>query len=295
MQPSFLRGIWVPLVTPFAAGAVDHAGLRRLTGSLARAGIAGFVVCGSTGEAATLDDAEQQQVLKTVLEAAQGLPVLMGLSGVATHAVRDKLLRRAELPVSGFLVTAPHYVKPSQAGLVDHFSALADASSLPIVLYDIPGRTGVRIETPTMLQLAAHPRILGVKDCSSDLDHLQAIIADGRLAVLCGNDAQMFASMGLGGTGAIAAAAHLRPELFVMLHRAFERSDLAEARALWKALWPLAQAVFAEPNPAPVKAALAARHDLHNELRAPMTQASEACAALVEETLAEIERRFPAR
>ena len=95
MQPSFLRGIWVPLVTPFADGAVDHAGLRRLTAALAGSGIAGFVACGSTGEAATLDDAEQQQMLKTVLEAAQGLPVLMGVSGVATLAVRNKLLRRA--------------------------------------------------------------------------------------------------------------------------------------------------------------------------------------------------------
>jgi 4-hydroxy-tetrahydrodipicolinate synthase len=282
---SFPRGIWVPLVTPFMHGAVDHAGLARLVASLAAGGVAGFVVCGSTGEAATLDDTERRAVLQTVLSAAPGLPAIVGVSGVATGEVRDELLRWAEFPVAGFLVTPPYYVKPSQAGIEAHFLALADASPLPILLYDIAARTGVRIETDTMLRLAAHPRIAGVKDCSDDLDHLQALLDDGRLAVFCGNDHHILASLALGSAGAIAASAHLRPELFVQLQRQVDRGELPEARALWRRLWPLVMALFAEPNPAPLKAALARLYDLSDALRAPMTPAGDAVRAQVLQAL----------
>lgn len=281
-SPSFLRGIWVPLITPFAAdGAVDHEGLSRLTHALAPTGIAGFVVCGSTGEAGTLSDAEQQAVLDTVLAAAGGLPVLMGLAGVATSAVRERLLRLAERPVCGFLVSAPSYVKPSQEGIAAHFLALAEASPRPVLLYDIPGRTGVRIETATMLQLASHPNIVGVKDCSGDLDHLQALLSDGRLAVLCGDDHRILASLALGAAGAIAASAHLQPQRFVELQRCVDEGRLPEAQALWRRLWPLTTALFTEPNPGPVKAALAPLHRLADGLRPPMTPASAAARARV--------------
>lgn len=290
-SPSFLRGIWVPLVTPFAHdGTVDHDGLARLAGSLAGSGIAGFVVCGSTGEAASLDDAEQQAVLETVLAAARGLPVLMGLAGAATAAVRQKLLRLADQPVAGFLVSAPSYVKPSQQGITDHFLALAEASAKPLLLYDIPARTGVRIETATMLRLAAHPRIVGVKDCSADLDHLQALLSDGRLAVLCGDDHRILASLALGAAGAIAASAHLHPERFVELQRRVDAGQLGPARALWQRLWPLTTALFAEPSPGPVKAALAPLHRLGDTLRPPMTPASAAARDRVAAVLEAISR-----
>ncbi|MEW6705535.1 MAG: 4-hydroxy-tetrahydrodipicolinate synthase [Pseudomonadota bacterium] len=285
-SPSFLRGIWVPLITPFIRATVDHAGLARLTAALAASGIAGFVVCGSTGEAATLSDAEQLATLDTVLAAAAGLPVLMGLGGVATSAVREKLLRVVERPIAGALISAPPYVRPSQAGLLQHFSALADASPKPVLLYDIPGRTGVRIETATLLALAAHPRIVGVKDCSGDLDHLQALLSDGRLAVLCGDDHQIFASLCLGAAGAIAASAHLQPQRFVQMQRLLDQGRLPEARALWRRLRPLATALFAEPNPALVKAALAPLHDLSDELRPPMARATDAARDRVAAALA---------
>ncbi|MED5621730.1 4-hydroxy-tetrahydrodipicolinate synthase [Ideonella sp. BN130291] len=288
MTSPLLRGIWVPLVTPFtgtSAQAVDHAGLARLVASLRETGIAGLVVCGSTGEAAMLSDQERRAVLDTTLAAGAGLPVLMGLSGVATPQVREDLLRWAEQPVAGFLVSPPYYVKPSQAGIADHYAALADASPLPIVLYDIPGRTGVRIATDTMLALAAHERIVGVKDCSGDLDHLQAVLSDGRLAVLCGDDHRIFASLCLGGAGAIAASAHLHPQRFVELQQLVDEGRLAEARALWRRLWPLTTALFEEPSPGPLKAALAPLHGLRNQLRPPMTLASAATEALVARAL----------
>lgn len=285
MTSPFPRGLWVPLVTPFAGAAVDLAGLARLVASFAGSGIAGFVVCGSTGEAATLTEAEQQAVLRTVLQASPGLPVVMGLSGVGTAELRERLLRWAAQPLAGFLVSPPFYVKPSQQALLEHYRVLADASPLPLLLYDIPGRTGVRIQTDTMLQLAGHPRIVGVKDCSADLDHLQALLSDGRLAVLCGDDHRLFASLCLGAGGSVTASAHLHPEKFVELQRLVEAGRLPEARALWRLLWPLTTALFEEPSPGPLKAALAGRLDLRDELRPPMTRAGAAVRDRVEAAL----------
>lgn len=270
------EGIWIPLVTPFAgdrAERVDHEALRRLVGRLAGQGVAGFVACGSTGEAAALDDAEQLAVLRTTVDAAAGLPVMMGLSAVMPREAITAMRRCEGVPVAGFLVTAPPYVRPSQRGVHDFFVAVADAAPAPLVLYDIPARTGVRIETATMLALADHPAIAAVKDCSGDADHLEAILADGRLQVLAGDDHRLFATLCAGGSGAIAASAHLRPELFVALHRLLADGALPEARTLWRSLWPLTKALFDEPNPAPLKAALADAIGLPGALRAPMTAA----------------------
>ena len=287
-------GIWVPLITPFDSGAVDHAGLRRLVQTLAAAGVAGLVVCGSTGEAAALDDAEQRAVLRTVIDAGAGLPVLMGVSGVTPGSVSARLARYGEFALAGFLVPPPYYVKPSQQGITDYFSTLADVSPFPLVLYDIPARTGVRIETATMLALAAHPRIVAVKDCGGDPDHTQAVIDDGRLLLLAGDDHRIFTTLCQGGAGAIAASAHLRPELFVALHRHLQRSELEAARRLWRTLWPLTRALFAEPSPGPLKAALARRLDLRNELRAPMTRATEGAQQRVMTLLQAIDACRPA-
>ncbi|NRF69910.1 4-hydroxy-tetrahydrodipicolinate synthase [Aquincola sp. S2] len=271
-------GIWVPLVTPFRSGALDLPALRRLVEQLASHGVAGFVACGSTGEAALLDDDEQQAVLRTVLDAAGDRPVLMGLSGARPALVAARARQLADaLPLAGYLLSAPGYMKPNQAGLLDFFITVADVSPVPIVAYDIPSRTGVRIEPQTLLALAAHPRIRALKDCSSDAAAATALLADGRLALLAGNDDELFAQLALGATGSITASAHLRPDLFVRLHRLMQAQRLHEARALWHRLRPLVTGLFAEPNPAPVKALLARQGVIAGELRAPMTPASAAC------------------
>jgi 4-hydroxy-tetrahydrodipicolinate synthase len=150
------------------------------------------------------------------------------------------------------------------------------------VLYDIPYRTGVRLELDTLLTLAAHPRIQAVKDCAGSLDTTLALIRDGRLQVLAGEDVSIFNTVCLGGSGAIAASAHLRPARFVALDRALTAGRLDEGRRIFHELVPLIQAAFAEPNPAPVKALLAARGLIRNELRMPMTPASDALAARLE-------------
>ena len=271
-------GIWLPLVTPFAGGEVDHGALRRLVTHYRGSGIAGLVVCGSTGEAAALDEAEQLAVLDAVLEEAGGLPVMMGLAGFNQRQVLARLARLNERPLAGLLTPAPCYVRPSQQGLLGYFSTLADHAAAPLVLYDIPYRTGIKIETATLLALAGHGNIRALKDCGGSLDSTQAVIDDGRLALLAGEDAQVLGTLCLGGRGAIIASAHVRPDLFVGLWRAVEAGRLAEARRLFRALAPVLSLLFAETNPGPLKALLARQGLLRDELRAPMTAASPALA-----------------
>ena len=282
---SDFSGIWVPVITPFADGAVDHAALRALVRRYADAGIAGLVALGTTGEPAALDAAEQDAVLTTILDEAQAasrgaqpLPVLVGVSGNHTASMRERIEQLNPLPIAGLLIAAPYYIRPSQAGIVGHFTALADASDKPVMLYDIPYRTGVRLELDTLLTLAAHPRIQAVKDCAGSLDTTLALIRDARLQVLAGEDLALFNTLCLGGSGAIAASAHLRPERFVALYRALAEGRLEEGRRIFHALVPLIQLAFAEPNPAPVKALLARQGLIRDELRMPMTRASAALA-----------------
>ena len=278
------EGIWVALVTPLRGGAVDHPALRRLVRHLAAQGVAGFVACGSTGEAAMLDEAEQAAVLASTLDAAGGRPVLMGLAGVRADTVaRRAQALAAQAAPAGWLLTAPAYVRPSQAGIVDFFHTVADATPLPLVAYDIPGRTGVRIEAATLLALAEHPRIRAVKDCSNDRAAAEVVLADGRLAWLAGNDDELFDQLARGAAGAICASAHLATAAFVQLHRLLRAQRLDSARTLWRALYPLTQAAFAEPNPQPLKGALARQGWLADELRAPLRPAA---AATVERLLA---------
>ncbi|MEA3130429.1 MAG: 4-hydroxy-tetrahydrodipicolinate synthase [Paraburkholderia sp.] len=201
------------------------------------------------------------------------------MSGNHTASMRERIEQLNALPTAGVLMAAPYYIRPSQAGIVGHFTALADASDKPVVLYDIPYRTGVRLELDTLLTLAAHPRIQAVKDCAGSLDTTLALIRDGRLQVLAGEDINIFNTLCLGGSGAIAASAHVRPEQFVALYRALSAGRLDEGRRIFQELAPLIQALFTEPNPAPVKALLAALGLIRDELRMPMTRAG---GALVE-------------
>jgi 4-hydroxy-tetrahydrodipicolinate synthase len=277
-RPSY-AGIWVPIVTPFAddaARSVDYGALYTLVARYRAQGVAGFAACGSTGEASALTEQEQADVLDTVRAAADGLPVVMGVSGSAFAPVRKRMLQLAEHRPAAFLVSAPSYIRPSQAGLVEYFTALADASPVPVLLYDIPYRTGATIDTETLLTLAAHPNIHGIKDCGGDADKTHRLIADGRLQVLAGEDAQAFGTLCAGGAGAIIAAAHVRTALFVEMARAVQEQRLNDARRLHHALAPVVRLLFAETNPGPLKAWLAAEGLIRNVLRAPMMAASDA-------------------
>ena len=283
------NGIWVALVTPFAPdGLVDHAAVRRLVRHYAEAGVHGLAVAATTGEATSLDEAEYRALLDAVLEAAGTLPVIAGLPGMHQPTMIATLQDMARLPLAGWLVTAPLYVRPSQAGIEAHFKCLADIARQPVVLYDIPYRTGVSIELPTLLRLAGHLNIQAIKDCGGSVDKTQALIADGRLAVLSGEDNRIFQTLCMGGQGAISASAHLRPDLFIAMAQAINNGDLSLARKVYHRLAPLIQALFVEPNPAPLKAALAADGLINETLRAPLIRASHDTARALRQILASL-------
>ncbi|WP_321957663.1 4-hydroxy-tetrahydrodipicolinate synthase [Paraburkholderia bannensis] len=271
---SNFSGIWIPLITPFNDGTVDHGALSGLVRHYAEAGVAGFVALGTTGEPAALSEQEQDAVLNTILSAAGSLPVVAGVGGNHIESVVERIGVLNLKPIAGILVAAPYYVRPAQAGIVDYFTVVADESRLPVILYDIPSRTGVELQIGTLLELASHERIVAVKDCGGSLDKSLALILDGRLQVLCGEDLDMFGSLCAGASGAISASAHLMPERFVAMAKALDEGRLAGARDLWHSLVPIVRAAFAEPNPGPIKAALSQYGIIRNELRAPMTVVS---------------------
>lgn len=275
-NPNDFSGLWIPLVTPFDdRQAVDHAALSRLVRRLATQGVAGFVVCGSTGEAAALDEDEQLAVLETVHEAAPQMPRIMGLGGENLGHVLGRLERLNTLGLHGILVPAPSYVRPAQDGLHAWFTRIADASAQPVVLYDIPYRTGATLQLETLRALADHPRIQAIKDCSGDSAKLQALLADGLLQVLAGEDLQIFSTVAQGGVGAISAAAHAQTACFADVVRLLRAGELEAARRHWRTLPPLIEALFAHPNPAAIKALLAAHGEMRDVLRAPMTRAPQ--------------------
>ena len=273
---SAFQGIWVPVVTPFQDGAIDFIGLRRLVSHLLEKHVAGIMVCTTTGEAAALSRQEQVAVLDEVLQLVPAQRVVMGLSGnnqIELLRFQKDILQR---PVAGLLVPAPSYIRPSQAGLEAFFRTVADASSVPIILYDIPYRTGATFEQATLLNIVAHEHIVAIKDCGGNLANTLALLASGKVDVLCGEDLQIFNALCLGASGAIAASAHVHTEQFVALWQQVRDNQLAEARGTFFKLLPLINTMFIEPNPAPVKAALALEGLINGELRAPMQAASEA-------------------
>lgn len=281
---SNFRGIWIALATPFRADEIDFEGLERLVKKLLADGVAGFVVCGTTGEAAALSPAEQLSVLDSVLSWVDPHQVVMGLSG---NNLREILAFQEEIQkreLAGLLVPAPYYIRPSQAGLESFFMTVADSARVPVIVYDIPYRTGARIERETLRKIVRHPQIAAVKDCGGDMETTMALIQDGAVQVLAGEDSQLFNSLCLGGSGAISASAHIRADLYVKLHQQVDGGDLEGARLTHYQLLPWMQIAFAEPNPAVLKAALNLQGLTSADLRQPM----QACTPATRVALAKV-------
>ncbi|AGP44304.1 4-hydroxy-tetrahydrodipicolinate synthase [Serratia sp. TSA_198.1] len=282
-------GIWVALVTPFNNNAVDLPAVKRLAQYLIASGVSGLVVCGTTGEAAALSNEEQLAVLDAVLDVVPASQVVMGLSG---NNMLDTLQMQQEIQlrdIAGVLIPAPYYIRPSQCGLVDYFTQLADASSVPVILYNIPQRTGIVMELQTIRKIARHPQVKAIKDCGGNPDTTMALIDDGEIDVMTGEDNLILTTLCLGGTGAISASAHIYPQRFVQLVQQVADGDLAAARANFYALLPMIHQMFSFPNPAPVKAALAQQGLIRNELRSPMQIVPQPLQQQIAVTLAQLQ------
>lgn len=277
MQHTF-QGIWVPIVTPFAGERINHVALARLARHLADQGITGLVSGATTGEGCSLSPAERIAVFETLrAELGPDYPLMAGLCHSDTGSAVQEARELARLEPAALLVTAPPYLRPGQDGLRRHFEAVAEASERPLMIYDIPYRSSVNIELDTLQALARHPNIVGIKVCGASVDHLMRLIHETPLRVMIGEDSQFFAALCLGAHGAIAASAHLRPDLWVRIYRLLQAGHLDEARGLGARLQPLIRACFAEPNPAPVKAVLARQRLCSAGLRLPLTRATPAC------------------
>lgn len=284
-------GIWVPLVTPFRNGNVDVPALQALARRIANTGVSGFVVCGSTGEAAALSLAEQLMVLDAVIESVPDSPVIMGLAGNNLASLANMQKQIQHRSIAGLLVPPPYYIRPSQAGIIDFFRTLADAASVPVVIYNIPYRTGVTVELDTLRTIAEHERVLAIKDCGGDQAMTMNLIADENLDVLAGDDMHILSTLCLGGTGAIAASAHIRPDLFVRLVQHVKSGELVKAQKIFYRLLPVMQLLYSDANPGPLKTTLSMTGIICDELRAPMQTASTTLRNQLKQALMRLEEQ----
>jgi 4-hydroxy-tetrahydrodipicolinate synthase len=268
------QGCGTALVTPFTdAGELDLDALRALVDWQIAEGIDFLVPCGSTGEAQTLDDHERQQVVRTVVETAAGrVPVMAGATSNDTRRAVDETRRMCVLGVDAILTATPYYNKPTQAGLTRHFLAVADASSRPVCLYNVPGRTAVNLLPATALRLAEHPNVQGIKEASGDLRQILEVLQDrpADFAVLSGDDWLAFSVVAAGGDGLISVTSNQAPAPMTALVDLTRRGDLQAARACLYRLLPLMEANFLETNPSPVKAGLALMGRIRDALRLPL-------------------------
>lgn len=272
-------GLGSAIVTPFQAdGAVDAGALRALTTWQVAEGVDFLVPCGSTGEAQTLSANERDLVVRTVVEAAAGTPVMAGATSNDTRQAVEEARRISALGVTWILSATPYYNKPTPEGLHRHFAAVADASRVPVCLYNVPGRTAVNMQPGTVLRLSEHPNIIGIKESSGDLAQVQHLLL-GRpegFAVLSGEDWMTLAVIAAGGDGLISVASNEVPRLMSRLVHHALQGQLPEAREILYTVLPLLEANFIETNPAPAKAALAAMGRIQNILRLPLVPLSEA-------------------
>ena len=292
-----LQGLWLPLVTPFRNGELDEPSLRRLVRHYAGGPVDGLILAATSGEGMSLATEELERLVTIVRgelsDARRYLPICLGLSGASTAKMLDTLDETAAWPIDGYLIASPYYIRPSQRGLVQHFTALADHASWPIVLYNIPYRTAVNLDNETLLELAGHPNIVGMKDCCAD--RAQSIDFLARrppgFRVLTGEDAQYFDALTDGADGAILLSAHLETESFAAVRTLVKQGDRVAALACWQSICELTRLLYTEPSPAPAKYWLARSGLIDSaEVRLPMVEVSTELAAQLD---FEIERRKP--
>jgi 4-hydroxy-tetrahydrodipicolinate synthase len=284
-----LTGVLTALVTPMRDGAVDLAALRELVEWQLECGVEGFVPCATTGESPTLEPAERAAVIRVVAEVAKGkVPVIAGAGTNSTKGTIELSRLALEAGADGVLLSCPYYNKPTQAGLEAHFRAVLAAIDAPVVVYNIPGRTGVDMQAQTFARLAEHPRIAGIKEATGSVVRAAEIVrrVEPRVAVLAGDDALFLPVLAVGGAGIISASACVAPREMVAVMRRWRAGDVEAARAAYLGLLDTFDALFVETNPGPAKAALHLMGRIAPEIRLPLVWPSPSSIARIREALA---------
>ncbi len=284
-------GVWLPIITPFVDGEIDHAGYERLIEHYLRAGVTGLIPLGTTGESPTIDDAEADALVERTVATVKGrVPILVGVGGNDTRKVVKAVKRLQHHDVQGILSVCPYYNRPSQDGMREHFTRVAEATDRPILIYNIPYRTGVNLTNETLLSLARIPNIAGVKDSSGSIAQSLELLRQRPpgFAVLTGEDAYFYTMLAHGGDGGILASAHVETALFLSVYERMAANDHQGALKAWARLEPIVPMLFKEPNPVPVKHCLWRQGLIRSaECRLPLTRVSDALAR-------ELDRLVPA-
>lgn len=287
------QGLWLPLITPFRDGELDEASLRRMLRHYMAEPLDGLILAATTGEGLTLDGDETSRLVAIAVEergrAGRAMPLYLGLSGSDTRRMMRGLARTDGWAVDGYLIACPYYVRPSQQGLVAHFEALADATGRPIMIYNIPYRTGVNLGNEAMLRLARRANIVGVKDCCADPGQSFDLTRrrPAGFSVLTGEDAFFHGALAQGADGGILASAHIRTADFAAVRHQMRAGEPGRAVEAWRNLCDLPRLLFSEPNPAPIKHWLWRAGLIDSpEVRLPMTPISPGLAALIDREVA---------
>jgi len=272
------KGVFVAIVTPFKNGKIDEEALRGLIDFQIAGGVDGIVPCGTTGESATLNHEEHDQVIRIAVDACKGKASVLAGTGSNSTQEAIQLSRNAKnAGADGLLQITPYYNKPNQEGLYHHFSSIADAVDLPIVLYNVPSRTSVNMVPETVVRLAKIENIVGTKEASGSLQAISKIIDNcGKdFTVLSGDDPLLWPILAIGGKGVISVTANILPAKVAALCKAAAIGDIAEARSLHYELMDINDSLFIDTNPIPVKAALHLMGKIENELRGPLIKLSK--------------------
>lgn len=286
-----MHGCGTALVTPFRDGKVDYGTFASLVDRQVEAGVHFLVPLGTTGETPCLEESEKERILEITIEHRKNLPVVVGGGSNSLLHTTESIRLLEKYSPDAYLIVVPYYNKPTQKGLYEYFKAVAGCTDKAIVLYNVPGRTGLNMTAETTLRLAEIPNIVAVKEASGNYAQISEIIrnAPEGFNVLSGNDDETLSLMATGAKGIISVASNIVPDEMAALAEALLGGDMAEARRLHHRLSPLFRNCFIESNPIPVKSAMALMGLIENELRLPLVPASERTEAVLKTTLKELD------
>lgn len=291
MKKPIFEGMATALITPITENGIDYEAFAKLIDWQIEQGIDGLVICGTTGEASTLTDEEHREAIAFAVKQSAGrVPVIAGTGSNDTAYALDLTKFACEAGVDGVLVVTPYYNKATQKGLINLFTAIADASTVPVILYNVPSRTGVNIKPATVAELAKHPNINAIKEASGDISQIAQVAAlcGDNINIYSGNDDQVIPIMSLGGKGCISVLSNLLPAEASAMCKAFANGDVKPAREMQLKYLHLIDALFSEVNPIPVKAAMAEMGFCEDYLRSPLTPMEDTTRAVLFEEMRKV-------